>query len=68
MTPENVVGEGATHPPPLPAPTLLTRPRGGRLLAWTLLCLLPFSVFVVVLVLHVMAGLAADATGGCGGG
>jgi len=44
------------------------RSSGRQILAWTLLGLIPASVAIALLVLHVMAASAAAATGGCGGG
>lgn len=46
------------------APTVNRR----QALTWTLCALLPVSVLVALLVLHLMAASAAAATGGCGGG
>jgi hypothetical protein len=43
-------------------------PSRRELLAWTVFALLPLSVLVALLVLHLMSASAAAATGGCGGG
>jgi hypothetical protein len=53
---------------PLAGPPSALPVRRPRLVAWTLLGLLPLSVLTALVVLHLMAGSAAAATGGCGGG
>jgi len=48
-----------------PQPARLCRP---QLVGWTLLGLLPISILTALVVLYLMSGASAAATGGCGGG
>jgi hypothetical protein len=62
MLPES---EPAREPRTAPLPAL----RRSQLVEWTVLgLLLPISVLTALIVLYQMAGSAAAATGGCGGG
>jgi hypothetical protein len=51
-------------PDSAPVPTTSRR----ELIGWAVFALVPVSVLVTLMVLHLMAAGAAAATGGCGGG